>query len=148
MATVKGLMSTKGSGTNHTVADTDTVIRALEIMSEANISSVMVTENKKIVGIFTERDYARKCDLKGLAAKDTLVRDLMTAQMRTVTLDTSIDQCMKLMTEYEIRHLPVIEKDKMVGMVSIRDVAETLISDRESTIIGLENYILGSGFAT
>ena len=148
MATVKGLMSTKGSGTNHTVADTDTVIRALEIMSEANISSVMVTENKKIVGIFTERDYARKCDLKGLVAKDTLVRDLMTAQMRTVTLDTSIDQCMKLMTEYEIRHLPVIEKDKMVGMVSIRDVAETLISDRESTIIGLENYILGSGFAS
>ena len=148
MATVKGLITAKGTGTNHSVADTDTVLKALEIMAEANISSVMVTENKKIVGIFTERDYARKCDLKGLSAKDVLVRDLMTAQMRTVTQDTSIDQCMKLMKEYHIRHLPVIEKDTMVGMVSLRDVAETLISDRESTIIGLENYILGSGFAS
>ena len=148
MATVKGLITAKGSGTNHTVECTDTVLIALEIMAEFNISSVMVTEDEKIVGIFTERDYSRKCDLKGLSAINTLVRDLMTAQMRTVTLDTSIDQCMKLMKEYHIRHLPVIEEDKMIGMVSLRDVAEMLLSDRESTIIGLENYILGSGFAS
>ena len=148
MATVKDLMKAKGSGTNYLVANTDTVLQALEIMAAANVSSVMVTENDKIVGIFTERDYSRKCDLKGLSAKSTLVGDLMTAQMRTVTLETSMDQCMKLMQQYHIRHLPVIENDTMVGMVSLRDVVDTILSDRESTIKGLENYILGSGFAT
>mgnify|MGYP002641031034 CR=1 FL=1 len=148
MATVKDLMKAKGSGTNYLVANTDTVLKALEIMAAANVSSVMVTENDKIVGIFTERDYSRKCDLKGLSAKSTLVGDLMTAQMRTVTLETSMDQCMKLMQQYHIRHLPVIENDTMVGMVSLRDVVDTILSDRESTIKGLENYILGSGFAT
>ena len=116
MATVKGLMTAKGSGTNHTVADTDTVLKALETMAEANTSSVMVTEKSKIVGIFTERDFARKCALIGLSAKDTLVRDLMTAQMRTVTLDTSMDQCLKLMKEYHIRHLPVIECGYVFGV--------------------------------
>jgi len=148
VATVKELLNEKGSGTNYAVEGTEPVLRALEIMSEADISSVMVTEKSKVIGIFTERDYSRKCDLNGFSAKNTPVRDLMTAQMRTVTLDTSMDQCLKLMKEYHIRHLPVIEKDTMVGMVSLRDVADTLISDRESTIIGLENYILGSGFAT
>ncbi len=148
MATVKELMTQKGSGTNYSVTGTDTVLKALEVMAAANISSVMVTENNKIVGIFTERDYSRKCDLEGRSSKNTPVRDLMTAQMRTVTLETSMDQCMKLMKEDRIRHLPVVENDAMVGMVSLRDVVDTLLSDHESTIIGLENYILGSGFAT
>ena len=117
-------------------------------MAKANISAVMVTEDDKIVGIFTERDYSRKCELKGLSAKDTLVRDLMTEKMVTVTPEMSMDQCMGLMKQYHIRHLPVIENDTMVGMVSMRDVVDMILSDRESTIKGLENYILGSGFAT
>lgn len=148
MATVKQLMSTKTDGTNYIVDSKDTVLKALEIMAEANISAVMVTEKDKIVGIFTERDYSRKCELKGYSAESTSVRDLMTEKMLTVTPDTSIDQCMGLMNQYHIRHLPVIENEKMVGMVSMRDVVEVLISERESTIKGLENYILGSGFAT
>lgn len=148
MATVKQLMSTKTDGTNYLVDCNDTVLKALEIMAEADISAVMVTEAEKIVGIFTERDYSRKCELKGFSAKETNVRDLMTEKMLTVTPDTSIDQCMGLMNQYHIRHLPVIEDDKMVGMVSMRDVVDVLITDRESTIKGLENYILGSGFAT
>jgi len=126
----------------------DNVIKALEIMADADVSAVMVTENEKIVGIFTERDYSRKCELKGLSAKGTSVRDLMTEQMLTVTPETTMDQCMGLMKQYHIRHLPVLENDKMVGMVSMRDVVDVLISERESTIKGLENYILGSGFAT
>ena len=77
-----------------------------------------------------------------------LVRDLMTEQMLTVTPDTSMDQCMALMKQYHIRHLPVVENDTVVGMVSMRDVVDTILSDHESTIKGLENYILGSGFAT
>jgi CBS domain-containing protein len=109
---------------------------------------VMVAEKGKIAGIFTERDYSRKCELKGLSAKNTSVRNLMTEKMLTVTPETSIDQCMGLMNQYHIRHLPVIKDDKMVGMVSMRDVVDVLISERESTIKGLENYILGSGFAT
>ena len=148
MATVKQLMSTKTDGTNYVVDCDDSVFKALDIMAEANISAVMVTENEKIVGIFTERDYSRKCELKGLSAKNTNVRDLMTKQMITVTPETSMDQCMGLMKQYHIRHLPVIENEKMVGMVSMRDVVDVLISERESTIKGLENYILGSGFAT
>jgi len=148
MATVKQLISTKNYGANYSVDCADTVLKALEIMAEANISAVMVTENDKVVGIFTERDYSRKGELKGLSAKSTPVRDLMTEQMITVTPETSIDQCMGLMQQYRIRHLPVIKNETMVGMVSMRDVVATILSDRESTIKGLENYILGSGFAT
>ena len=148
MATVKQLMSTKSDGTNYTVDCNDNVFKALEIMADADISAVMVTEDEKIVGIFTERDYSRKCELKGLSAKDTSVRDLMTEQMLTVTSETSMDQCMGLMKQYHIRHLPVVDNEKMVGMISMRDVVDVLISERESTIKGLENYILGSGFAT
>jgi CBS domain-containing protein len=148
MATVKQLMNTKTDGTNYTIDGNDSVFNALEIMAEANISAVMVTEGDKIAGIFTERDYSRKCELKGLSAKNTSVRNLMTEKMFTVTPETSMDQCMGLMKQHHIRHLPVIEDDKMVGMVSMRDVVDVLISERESTIKGLENYILGSGFAT
>jgi len=148
MATVKQLMSTKTDGTNYIVDGDDNVLKALEVMAEANISAVMVTENDKIVGIFTERDYSRKCELKGLSAKTASVRDLMTEKMFTVSLDTTIDQCMGLMTQHHIRPLPVIENDKMVGMVSMRDVVDVLLSEHVSTIKGLENYILGSGFAT
>lgn len=148
MATVKQLMSSKTDGTNYLIDRGETVLKALEIMAEANISAVMVTDGEKIVGIFTERDYSRKCELKGFSAKDTSVRDLMTEKMITVNPDTSMDQCMGLMNQYHIRHLPVIQDDKMVGMVSMRDVVDVLISERESTIKGLENYILGSGFAT
>ena len=148
MATVKQLMSAKSDGVNYFVASTDTVLKALAIMADANISAVMVTENDKIVGIFTERDYSRKGEIKDLSAKSTLVRDLMTEKMITVTPETSMDQCMGLMQQYRIRHLPVIENDTMVGIVSMRDVVDTILSDRESTIKGLENYILGSGFAT
>ncbi len=148
MATVRQLMKAKTDGTNYTVEKKDTVLKALEIMAQANISAVMVTENERIVGIFTERDYSRKCEIKGLSAKDTPVHALMTEKMFTVNPDTSMDDCMGLMNQHHIRHLPVVENDKLAGMVSMRDVVDILISDRESTIKGLENYILGSGFST
>ena len=148
MATAKNLIASKNVEKNFSVESTDTVFKALEVMASAHIGAVLVTENEKIVGIFTERDYARKGELKGHVAKDTLIRDLMTKQMLTVETDTSVDQCMALMKKYGIRHLPVIENDKLVGVVSMRDVVAVLMADRESTIKGLENYILGSGFAT
>ncbi|MEN8242886.1 MAG: CBS domain-containing protein, partial [Chloroflexota bacterium] len=132
MATVFQLMSKKSDGTNYTVASSDDVLKALEIMAGANISAVMVTEKDKIIGIFTERDYTRKCEIKGLSAKGTPVRDLMTEKMLTVTPETSIDECMEMMKKYKIRHLPVLENDSMVGMVSMRDVVDIILSDRES----------------
>jgi len=148
MATIKDLISSKRDSASYTVNHTDTVLKAIEIMANANISSVLVTEESKIVGIFTERDYLRKCEIKGRSASDTPVEDLMTRDMITVTTDTSVDQCTALMMKYSIRHLPVVDDNKLMGVVSMRDVVKTALSDRESTIKGLENYILGSGFAT
>jgi len=148
MATVAQLMGAKTDGTNYSLASTESVLRALEVMAEANISAVMVTKGDKIIGIFTERDYTRKGELQGLAAKDTQLADLMTKQVMTVSPLTSIDECMELMKVYRIRHLPVVEDGMMVGMVSMRDVVEILLSDRESAIKGLENYLLSTGFST
>lgn len=148
MATVTELMNKKSDGTNYTVTSSDKVLEALELMAEANISAVMVTEAEKIIGIFTERDYTRKGELKGLSAGSTPVGSLMTEKMVTVKPDTSIEQCMELMQQYKIRHLPVIEDETMVGMVSMRDVVDLLLSERESAITGLENFILSSGFST
>jgi len=148
MATVKTLMNAKKDETNYTVDCNDSVMRALEVMAEANIGAVLIMDDGRITGIFTERDYIRKGEVKGRQAKTTLVKELMTEKMITVTTDTSMDQCMALMMEYNIRHLPVVEKDKLTGVISMRDVVGVIIADRESTIKGLENYILGSGFAT
>ena len=148
MGTVKYLLNEKGSGTNYSAKGEENVLKALKIMSEANIGSVMVTEKGRIVGIFTERDYALKCGLKGLSAEGTLLCDVMTEQMMTVTLETSIEQCMNLMKQYHIRHLPVLDDKTMVGIVSMRDIVGTLLADYKSTIKGLEGFIFASDFAT
>jgi len=147
MATVRDLLKVKHSETNFSVSADDTVLKALEVMGKANVSALLVTEGDKIVGIFTERDYTRKGELQGRIAKDTKVKELMTEQMVTVTPEMSMDKCIGLMLKYRIRHLPVIVNDHLVGLVSMRDVVEIVLSDKESTIKGLENYILGTGFA-
>ena len=148
MGSVKRLLKEKGSGINHTLEEGENVLKALKIMSEANIGAVMVTKKGRVVGIFTERDYALKCGLKGLSADGTLLRDVMTEQMMTVSLETSIEQGMNLMNKSHIRHLPVIEENTLVGMVSMRDIVGTLLSDYKSTIKSLEGYIFASDFAT
>jgi len=148
MATVKQLLDAKKNETNYSIAADETVLRALQIMAEANIGSVLVTEKDKIVGIFTESDYARKGEIMGRVAKTTPIKELMTGNMYTVTMDTSVEQCMALMKNHRISHLPVVESDQLVGIVSMTDVMNSAVSDRESEIKGLENYILASGFAT
>ena len=148
MATVKHLIESKKIEKNYSVAHTDSVLNALELMAEVNIGAVLVTEGEKIVGIFSERDYARKVELRGKESKNTPIKDVMTKQMITVTTDTTVNQCMALMKQHSIRHLPVVENDKLIGLVSMRDVVVVIIKESESTIKGLENYILGSGFAT
>lgn len=145
MALVKDLLQIR-SQKPVTVSSNDTVLRALQVMAESNIGAVLVTEAGKVVGIFTERDYARKGEVEGRRAAETLVKDVMTSQILTVTLNTSVEECLALMQKHHIRHLPVIDNERMVGILSIRDILEAVLEERESLITGLENYIMGSGF--
>lgn len=146
MTTVRKLLETKKSPTNFSVASTDTVLQALKVMTEAHIGAVLVTEGGKIIGIYTERDYLYKGEIEGRLAKDAKIKDVMSGKMVTVTKETSVEQCMGLMKQYNIRHLPVVENDQLVGLVSMRDVMFAALENKESEIRGLENYIMGSGF--
>ena len=146
MTTVRKLLDAKGSETNYSVASTDTVLQALKLMTEAHIGAVLVTEGGKIVGIYTERDYLYKGEVQGHTARDTQLKDVMVSKMITVTKDTTVEQCMGLMKQYNFRHLPVVEHDQLVGLVSMRDVMFAALENKESEIRGLENYIMGSGF--
>lgn len=147
MTVVRKLLAAKGDPSNYSVAATDTVLDALNVMVEAHVGAVLVTDNGKIVGIYTERDYVQKGEADGRAAEDTLMKDVMTGGMYTVTPTTSMEQCMALMDTHHIRHLPVVEDDQLIGLISIRDVMVAAIENKESEIKGLENYIIGSGFS-
>lgn len=147
MTTVQKILKAKGDASNYSVSGSATVLQALKLMAEESIGAVLVTEDEKIVGIYTERDYVKTGELEGRKADLTLVKDVMTAKMYTVTMDTSAEQCMALMDAHHIRHLPVVENDQLVGLVSIRDVMAAALENRESEIKGLENYITASGFS-
>ncbi len=147
MTTVRRLLETKEGASNFAVSTNDMVLNALKVMNDARVGAVLVTENHKIVGIFTERDYLQKGEMACRVAKSTMVKDVMTHEMYTVNMETSVEQCMALMDEHHFRHLPVVENDHLVGIVSIRDVLNALLKNKEIEIKGLENYIMGSGFA-
>ena len=119
------------------------VYNALLLMIEKNISGVLVTENGRLLGIFTERDYATKVAVKGRASKETIIKDVMTSTLFTVTLDTTIAQCMSLMSEKKIRHLPVLDGAKLVGVISIGDLVRYIIEEQRGIIEELEHYITG-----
>ncbi len=143
MGKVRNILQAKGS-VIVSVEPTITVYKAIELMSEKNISSLMITDKDgKLLGIFTERDYARKLILKGKSSKDTLIRDLMTENPITVASDSSIDDCMKVMANKYIRHLPVVDNGKIMGMVSIGDVVRFIIQEQKGIIEDLEQYITG-----
>ena len=127
------------------VSPTESVYAALQLMADKNIGAVLVTSNKKLVGILSERDYARKIILKGKTSKDTKVEEIMTAQVLFVSPEQSVEDCMAIMSEKHIRHLPVIEKGELLGIISIVDVVKGIISDKEFAIQQLENYISGTG---
>jgi CBS domain-containing protein len=120
------------------------VFEALKIMAEKNIGALLVMQKETVVGIFSERDYARKIILKGESSRTTAVKDVMTSAVLTVNPEQSIDECMALMTEKHIRHLPVVENEKLIGLISIGDVVKAIISEHKYTIQQLENYITGS----
>ena len=142
MCLVKTILEEKGAQV-WTVSPDAKVIDALRIMAEKNVGALIVTEKDDIVGIISERDYARKITLKGLQSQDTPVRSIMTGQIYHVHMDTTADQCMALMTEKHIRHLPVREAGKLTGVISIGDVVKAIITEQKITIENLENYIMG-----
>lgn len=146
MTTVRKLLNEKTNTNIYTIASTGTVLDALKLMSEANTGAVLVSEGNKIVGIFTERDYARQGEVKGRCAEDTLISAVMTREMVMIKPETSVQQCNELMARYHVRHLPVLENERVVGIVSIRRLAEALLEEQKGTITELENYIMGTGY--
>ena len=141
-ATVQQIIQKKGD-TTYSVAPDTTVLQALKLMAERNVSAVLVTEGERLVGIFTERDYARKVVLKGLASKDTKVGDLMTQNVLTISPSHTVDDCMAIMTNNHIRHLPVVDKGRLTGIVSIGDAVKSVMEQQQATIEQLSSYIAG-----
>ncbi len=143
MGTVHHILKAKGTAT-YSISPTDTVYDALEYMVNKRVSALLVTENEKLVGIFSERDYARKVILQGRSSKETTISEIMTSELITVTPETSINDCMELMTQNFIRHLPVVEVDILVGIISIGDAVKFIIDEQKFIIENMEHYITSS----
>ena len=139
---VQQLLNHKPSGI-YAIRPDASVLEALELMAREDISAVLVMEGDTLKGIFTERDYARKVILRGRNSRDTVVRELMTSQLLTVTKEQTIEDCMSLMTNKHVRHLPVVDADKVIGLISIGDVVKSVIAGHEETIQQLAGYIAG-----
>ncbi|GAA3959542.1 CBS domain-containing protein [Pedobacter ginsengiterrae] len=142
MKTVKQLLDTKQVRII-SVTENTSVLDALKVMTEKNISALLVMEGSELLGIFTERDYARKLILQGKSSKDTLIKEAMTADPITINLADTIDKCMEIMTEKHIRHLPIVVNAEVKGMISIGDLVKFIIEDQKQTISQLESYISG-----
>ena len=138
---VRNILEKKGNAV-YSVSPDVIVYDALESLEDKNLGALVVVENGKLVGIFTERDYARKVILKGRASKETLVRDVMTERPVFVTPDSTIEECMQLMSDKWIRHLPVLQNDQLVGVISIGDVVRFIINEKDFIIQNLQHYIV------
>lgn len=142
MATVRNLLEKKGY-TVYSVSPDSSVYDALEDLEEKNLGGLVVVENDKLIGVFTERDYARKVILKGRSSRETRVSDIMTNRPIYVKPDNTIEECMQLMNNKHIRHLPVMENNKLIGVISISDIISHIISEKDFIIENLEQYITG-----
>ncbi len=140
MKTVKQLLQAKG-GTVHAVAADASVLEAIKLMAAKGIGALVVLDAGRMAGVVSERDYARKVILLGRSSQDTAVREIMTDEVVTVRPEQTVEECMALMTERRIRHLPVVDGGKLAGVVSIGDLVKEVIADREETIKQLESYI-------
>ncbi len=145
MITVKQLLDKKGQD-HWYVTPSQTVFEALQMMAEKDVGALMVLEDSKLLGMFSERDYARKIILHGKSSKEAKVADYMTKLMVTVNPNSTINECMALMSEKRVRHLPVLDHNVLAGIISIGDVVNAIIHEQNITIKDLENYITGSGY--
>lgn len=146
MATVRDMLRSKGYDNVWSVAPDTTVYNALKLMAEKNIGAVLVMEADTVMGILSERDYARKIVLQGKTSTDTPTREIMTERVMCVHPKETAEQCMALMTEKKVRHLPVLEDDRLIGMISIGDVVKATIAQQEFIIEQLEDYIRGTPY--
>lgn len=142
MITVRQILTQKGHNV-WTIPVKAKVFEALEMMAEKEVGALVVVENNKVVGIISERDYARKIALLGRHSQETSVKEIMSTQVYIVNPETTAEECFALMTDRRIRHLPVFEKGELFGIVSIGDVVKAIINHHKFTITNLENYILG-----
>lgn len=140
MKTVRQLLQSKG-GTIYSVAPDARVFEALELMAEKEVGALVVLDGGRLAGIISERDYARKVILHGKSSHDIPVREIMTEKVVTIQPDQTVDHCMALMTNKRIRHLPVAEGEKLIGVVSIGDLVKEVIAEQQQTIKQLESYI-------
>jgi CBS domain-containing protein len=140
MKTVKQLLQGKGRVV-HAISPQASVLDAIKLMAEKGIGALLVLDDGRLAGVMSERDYARKVILRGRSSQDTAVREIMSRQVITVRAEQTVEDCMALMTEKRIRHLPVIESGRLAGVVSIGDLVKEVIADREETIKQLESYI-------
>jgi CBS domain-containing protein len=143
MKTVKDILGNKASSIL-SIAPNETVLAAIKLMAEKNVGALPVMVGEKLVGILSERDYARKVILRGRSSEDTLVKDIMTENVLTVSLHNSNEECMELMTEKHLRHLPVVENGLVIGMISIGDVVKAIISAQSLAISNLQDIINNS----
>jgi len=139
---VSAILAHKGSAV-WSIAPNATVFDAIQLMADKNVGALPVVENGRLAGIISERDYTRKVILKGKSSKETPVRDIMTHELVTAGAGDSVTECMRVMTEKRIRHLPVMEGSKMIGLISIGDLVRRIISAQTATIDNLEKYITG-----
>ena len=142
MTKLKLLLDDKGSGV-WSVPPDDTVLDAIKLLAQKDIGALIVIENDKPIGIFTERDYARKVYLRGKSSLDTAVRKIMVSPVICVSPDQSVNECLALMTEKRFRHLPVVIDGRLVGMVSIGDLVKSVIDDQKFEIEQLEHFVHG-----
>jgi CBS domain-containing protein len=142
MNTVRRLLQAKGHDVWSTRPDVS-VFDALQLMAEKNVGALVVIEEERVIGIFSERDYARKVVLKGKASRETPVSEIMTPNPFTVRPDQTVEECMAAMTEKHIRHLPVVDNGRLVGIISIGDVVKEVIAEQTATITHLQDYIVG-----
>ena len=142
MITVKDILDQKGH-TAWTITPEAKVLEALELMAKKGLGALIVLDKDEVVGIMSERDYARKIILMGRQSQDTPVKDIMTREVYGVHYDTTAEECMALMTDKHIRHLPVCREGKLAGVISIGDVVKAIIGDQQVKIENLENYIMG-----
>ena len=142
MITVKEMLKDKTGGTL-TISPQETVYKGLEVMAEKNLGALVVVKGEKVVGMFSERDYARNVILKEKSSKTMLIKDLMNTKVCYVRPEQTLDECLVLFTEKRVRHLPVLDGEKLIGIVSIGDAVKQYVADKEFTIRQLENYISG-----
>ena len=142
MRSVKDILEEKGTQIYDVTPDA-TVYEALQIMADKNVGALMVIEGDTVAGLVSERDYARKIILKGKFSKDVPVREIMTVDIIRIGPDNDVEYCMELMTDKRVRHLPVFENDRLIGIISIGDIVKAIIEHKEEIIEQLENYIKG-----